>query len=161
MGVRLSEDDDVLPDHHNDVDDTHSHSHDHDDDADHIDRRAAAVMDLHGNIVPPNLRAAIHSVLAALYVRHGSIAITALDGLEKLLKETNFFENDLGLSFPPEGCVTMIELVVDVSASTSRSCFSFLLLHSTVQYIPIVFEQLLAHFSELFLSLEMVLLSQS
>ena len=54
----------------------------------------------------------LHPLLAALYVRQGSVADVALACLGTLLKDTDFFEEDL--QYPPsDGCTSMLDLTVE------------------------------------------------
>jgi len=86
-----------------------------------VDRKKQIVVDVNGQLVPAFQRRALHVLLASLYVRKGTIAQQALSALHYLLKETNFFENDLkGLPIP--GTVTMLDMTVEAVCDMFDTC---------------------------------------
>ena len=86
-----------------------------------VDRKKQIVVDVNGQLVPAFQRRALHALLASLYVRKGTIAQQSLSALHHLLKETNFFENDLkGLPLP--GTVTMLDMTVEAVCDMFDTC---------------------------------------
>lgn len=75
-------------------------------------RRMQDVVDASGKLIDLKRRKALLAVLAAVYVRHGIISELAVAGLSKLLKDTDFFENDLS-SLPLPGTITMLDLTIE------------------------------------------------
>ena len=60
-------------------------------------------------------------MLAAMYVRQGTVSQTALAGLEKLLKDTDFYEGDLR-GFPAPAHLTMLDLTVEAVCDRIDCC---------------------------------------
>ena len=53
------------------------------------------VVDSYGNVPPIARRKALLAILAALYIRQGSVANAALAGLGDLLRDSHFFDMDV------------------------------------------------------------------
>jgi hypothetical protein len=59
------------------------------------DRSTQAVVNVDGEVLPVLTRQSVHALLAALYVRHSNLSQMVLIELSALLKDTDFFEDDL------------------------------------------------------------------
>eukprot|EP01032_Pedospumella_encystans_P009092 gene9092-10735_t len=70
------------------------------------------VVDSYGTCPPLVRRKALLAILAALYIRQGTVSSAALAGLSDLLKDSNFFAMDLH-RLPAPGTTTMIDLTVE------------------------------------------------
>lgn len=70
------------------------------------------VVDSYGSVPPLVRRKALLAILAALYIRQGSVANSALAGLSDLLRDSKFFAMDL-MRLPAPGTTTMIDLAVE------------------------------------------------
>ena len=66
----------------------------------------------------------ITPILTACYTQHGGSAVLAVEGLLKLLNESDFFEEDVREGDRDEHCLTLLDLsvqvVCDVATSSSR-----------------------------------------
>eukprot|EP00981_Chlorochromonas_danica_P004234 scaffold857_cov152-Ochromonas_danica.AAC.17 len=75
-------------------------------------RRSQEVVDASGKLAPLKSRKMLLAILAAVYVRQGIVSELAVAALSKLLKDTDFYENDLsGLPIP--GTITMLDLTIE------------------------------------------------
>jgi hypothetical protein len=71
------------------------------------DRSTQAVVNVDGEVLPILTRQIVHALLAALYVRHSNLSQMVLIELSALLKDTDFFEDDLR-ALPLRGTITML-----------------------------------------------------
>ncbi len=88
------------------------------------DRQKSIVVDINEGIAelaPLMFRRSLHAILAALYIRHGSPAQTAISCLSTLLKDSDFFENDLQ-AIPIPGATTMLDLTVEAVCDRFDYC---------------------------------------
>ena len=76
------------------------------------DRRTQAVVDPEGRVLPVVIRKTLHALLAALYVRQSNLSQMVLVELTALLKDTDFFEDDLR-ALPLPGTITMLDLTIE------------------------------------------------
>ena len=76
------------------------------------DRRTQAVVDPEGRVLPVVVRKTMHALLAALYVRQSNLSQTVLVEITALLKDTDFFEDDLR-ALPLSGTITILDLTIE------------------------------------------------
>jgi hypothetical protein len=77
-----------------------------------VDRSTQAVVDPEGNVLPITVRKNVHAMLAALYVRQGDLSQVVLVEIIALLKDTDFFDDDLK-ALPLNGTITMLDLTIE------------------------------------------------
>lgn len=77
-----------------------------------VDRRTQAVVDPEGKVLPVVVRKTMHAVLASLYVRQSNLSQMVLVEITTLLKDTDFFEDDLK-ALPMTGTITILDLTIE------------------------------------------------
>ena len=77
-----------------------------------VDRQTQAVVNPEGHVLPVEVRKTMHALLSALYVRQGNLSQTVLIGITALLKDTDFFEDDLK-ALPISGTITILDLTIE------------------------------------------------
>lgn len=75
-------------------------------------RKQQCVVSSLGGPISAKLRKSLFALLSSLYIRQGQMAEQVVQGLSKLLKDTNFFEQDLQ-SLPLPNTVTMLDLAIE------------------------------------------------
>ena len=85
------------------------------------DRRKQVVVDSSGAVARESHRKALLALLSCLYLRQGSVADAVLVGLTSLLKDTDFFEADLGFLHLP-GSLTMLDVTVEAVCDRVELC---------------------------------------
>lgn len=75
-------------------------------------RKHQCVVTSVGGTVSARSRRALYALLSALYIRQGNVAEQVVQGLHTLLKDTNFYEQDL-LSLPLPNTVTMLDITIE------------------------------------------------
>ncbi len=88
------------------------------------DRQTTIIVDINEGIAelaPLMFRRSLHVILAALYIRQGTPAQTAISCLTTLLKDSDFFENDLQ-AIPIPGTTTMLDLTVEAVCDRFDYC---------------------------------------
>ena len=76
------------------------------------DRRTQAVVDPQGKVLPLVVRKTMHAILSALYVRQSNLSQMVLVEITALLKDTDFFEDDLK-ALPLPGTITILDLTIE------------------------------------------------
>lgn len=79
------------------------------------------VVDSEGKIAPSESRKILHAILSSIYAHHDGLTDIALVGLLNLLKDTDFFENELKM-LPHSGTVTMIDVTIDAVCDRLDTC---------------------------------------
>ena len=65
-----------------------------------------------GEHAPEEYKKLLYPILVALYTRHGTISQLAIQSLDGLFRNTDFFEPDLKIH-PTTGCTTLLDLVIE------------------------------------------------
>jgi len=85
------------------------------------DRRKQVVVDSSGTVVHESHRKSLLALLSCLYLRQGNVADAVIGGLTSLLRDTDFFEADLGFLHLP-GSLTMLDVTVEAVCDRVELC---------------------------------------
>jgi len=111
----------------------------------HFDKQI--VVDSDGRIAPSESRKALHAILSSLYAHHDGLTDIALTGLTILLKDTDFFANDMK-AVSISGSVTMLDVMIDAVCDRFDTC-SNALHEKILQYFRTLIRYISGRFSSL------------